>query len=45
MSREPTIDDVRGDGVQHRRLAVGCSVIVALLVVLFWVIRGQLLTP
>lgn len=43
MNREPTIDDVRGDGVAHRRLAVGCSVIVALFVILFWMIRGSLL--
>ena len=33
MSREPTLDDVRGDGEQHRRFAVGCSLIVIALVI------------
>ena len=39
MSREPTIDDVRGDGDAHRRLAVGCTLLVTALVVAFWLIR------
>ncbi|MEZ4437909.1 MAG: hypothetical protein R3B72_02395 [Polyangiaceae bacterium] len=39
MSREPTIDDVRGDGDAHRRLALGCSALVTLLVIAFWVVR------
>jgi hypothetical protein len=43
MSREPTIDDVRSDGVDHRRFAVGCSMAVSLALVLFWLIRGVLL--
>ena len=43
MSREPTIDDVRGDGDAHRRLAFGCSVVVTLFVVAFWLVRGYLL--
>jgi hypothetical protein len=39
MSREPTLDDVRGDGVQHRRLALGCTLLVTLLLVGFYVLR------
>jgi hypothetical protein len=43
MSREPTIDDVRSDGEQHRRLAFGCTALVTLFVVAFWLVRGYLL--
>ncbi|MEQ9323525.1 MAG: hypothetical protein RIF41_30460 [Polyangiaceae bacterium] len=39
MSREPTLDDVRGDGEEHRRFAVGCSLLVVALVAAFWVVR------
>lgn len=39
MSREPTLDDVRTDGVEHRRLAVGCTVGVALLLIGFYAAR------
>ena len=39
MSREPTLDDVRGDGSQHRRLALGCTLLVALLLVAFYGLR------
>ena len=39
MSREPTIDDVRGDGEAHRRFAVGCSLAVMLLIAAFWIVR------
>ena len=39
LTREPTIDDVRGDGDAHRRLALGCSALVTLLVIAFWVVR------
>jgi len=38
LDREPTLDDVRG-GANHFRFAVGCSAVVALLVVAFWVLR------
>ena len=40
MSREPTINDVRSDGVAHRRLAIGCSIGVTLLLVVFWLVRA-----
>ena len=39
MSREPTIDDVRGDSGPHRNLALGCSVIAIVLVGGFWLVR------
>jgi hypothetical protein len=40
MNREPTLDDVRGDGEQHRRLAIGCALLVAALLVAFYLIRA-----
>lgn len=39
MSREPTLDDVRGDGVEHRRLAVGCTLAVIALLAAFYALR------
>ncbi len=39
MSREPTLDDVRGGSEPHRRLAIGCSLLVAALLVGFYLIR------
>ncbi len=38
LDREPTLDDVRG-GANHFRFAVGCTAVVVLLVVAFWVLR------
>jgi hypothetical protein len=38
LDREPTIDDVRG-GANHFKFAVGCSAIVAVLILAFWVLR------
>ncbi len=38
LDREPTLDDVRG-GANHFKLAVGCSALVVLLIVAFWVLR------
>jgi hypothetical protein len=38
LDRDPTIDDVRG-GANHFKLAVGCSAVVVLLIVAFWVLR------
>jgi hypothetical protein len=35
---EPTLDDVRG-GENHYKLAVGCSAVVALVIVAFFVLR------
>ncbi len=43
MSREPTLDDVRGDGDAHRRMAFGCTAVVTLFVIAFWLVRGYLL--
>lgn len=39
MNREPTLDDVRSDGVDHRRLAVGCTLAVALVLIGFYAVR------
>jgi len=39
MSREPTLDDVRGDGDQHRRLALGCTLLVIALLAGFYGLR------
>ncbi len=38
LDREPTIDDVRG-GANHFKLAVGCSAVVFVAIVAFWVLR------
>ena len=38
LDREPTLDDVRG-GANHFKAAVGCSAVVVLLIVAFWVLR------
>jgi hypothetical protein len=38
LDREPTIDDVRG-GENHFKLAVGCSAVVVILILAFWVLR------
>jgi hypothetical protein len=38
LDREATLDDVRG-GENHFKLAVGCSAVVVLLIVAFWVLR------
>jgi hypothetical protein len=39
--REPTLDDVRG-GENHYKLAVGCSAVIAILIVAFFVLRVAL---
>jgi hypothetical protein len=39
MSREPTIDDVRTDGEDHRRMAFGCSLLVVVATAAFWLLR------
>ena len=41
LDRAPTIDDVRG-GANHFKFAVGCSAVVVLLIVAFWVLRVAL---
>lgn len=38
LDREATLDDVRG-GANHFKFAVGCSAVVVLLIVAFWVLR------
>lgn len=43
LHRAPTLDDVRGDAGSGRTIAVGCFVLVALAILLFWIVRGGLL--
>jgi hypothetical protein len=43
LDREPTLDDVRGNDGSHRAAAIGCSVVVALALIAFWLLRGYLL--
>jgi hypothetical protein len=38
LDREPTIDDVRG-GANHFKFAIGCSVVVVVVLAAFWVLR------
>jgi hypothetical protein len=40
LSREPTLDDVRGGSEPHRRLAIGCSLAVGLVLVGFYLLRA-----
>lgn len=40
LHREVTIDDVRSTEARHGRIAFGCTLIVVLVLVLFWLIRG-----
>jgi hypothetical protein len=41
LDRDATLDDVRG-GANHFKFAVGCSAVVVLLIVGFWVLRVML---
>jgi hypothetical protein len=43
LDRDPTIDDVRSTEARHGRIAFGCTLIVVLLLVMFWLIRGGLI--
>ena len=43
LDREPTLDDVRGTAGSGRTTAVGCTVLVVLLVAAFWVLRAYVL--
>lgn len=40
LDRAPTLDDVRGDAGSGRSIAVGCTVLVVLLVGAFWLVRA-----
>jgi hypothetical protein len=40
LDRAPTLDDVRGEGGSGRTTAVSCTVVVVLLVLLFWAVRA-----
>jgi hypothetical protein len=43
IHREPTLDDVRGTEGSGLRIAVGCTALVVLLVLGFWVLRALVL--
>jgi hypothetical protein len=43
LDREPTLDDVRGSEGSGRTIAVGCTALVLLALVAFWLIRAGLL--
>ena len=43
LDREPTMDDVRGDGHFGRSTALGCSLAVVLVIAAFWVLRALVL--
>ena len=43
LDRKPTLDDVRGDAGSGRAIAIGCTLLVAAVLGLFWLIRAGLL--
>lgn len=43
LDRKPTLDDVRGNAGSGRAIAIGCSVLVALVLAAFWLIRAGIL--
>lgn len=43
IDRDPTIDDVRSTEARHGRIAFGCTLVVVLLLVLFWLVRGGII--
>ena len=43
VDRVPTLDDVRSDAGSGRAIAVGCTSVVAAVVILFWLLRAGML--
>jgi hypothetical protein len=43
LHRAATLDDVRGSAGSGRTIAVGCFVLVAAAIVVFWIVRGGIL--
>lgn len=43
LDRPATLDDVRGNAGSGRAIAVGCTLAVAIVLALFWLIRAGLL--
>lgn len=43
LHRAATLDDVRGSAGSGRTIAVGCFVLVAGAIVVFWIVRGGIL--
>jgi len=44
LDRDPTLDDVRSDAGSGRAIAIGCSLLVLLLIAAFWIVRAGLLS-
>lgn len=44
LDRAPTLDDVRSNAGSGRSIAVGCSILVLLLIAAFWLVRAGLLS-
>lgn len=40
LDRAPTLDDVRGGAGSGRSVAIGCTILVTLLVLAFWLLRA-----
>lgn len=43
LDRPATLDDVRGNAGSGRAIAIGCTLVVAAVLALFWLIRAGLL--
>jgi hypothetical protein len=43
LDRKPTLDDVRGTEGSGRAVAIGCSAVVLVALLAFWLVRGLLL--
>ena len=43
LDRDATIDDVRSTEARHGRIALGCTLVIVLFIVLFWALRGGLI--
>ena len=42
LDRKPTLDDVRGNAGSGRVIAVGCTALVVLVVLGFWLVRAAI---
>ena len=43
LDREPTLDDVRSNAGSGRTIAVGCTGLIVVLVLAFWILRAYVL--
>lgn len=42
LDRKPTLDDVRGNAGSGRVIAIGCTALVVIVVLGFWLVRAAL---